>query len=789
VNEDFHTWSLREQLEELVRPRPDWFQIASIESGLSRVLPEFASLGIRLPNIGVMIEICRDGRLADHVVIEKGERGVKGLKGDFPQHAAIIELGRRPSVSHSLRQLAALIMACVSEWEARVVRAGRPDQDVMLLARRVENVWRQVRLISDAGIQLLPQISQNASEFQKHLGNTLHNCDPRDADALGLDFSYLQEIQRFFIFFQGGGRLHTTSKMRNEGSLEIMSLKALNELQTDDPDSELKADSVDDYELISRRCEKQVHRMDAYLAGNSPDEFEDEPRFLASVKDIAMNYGGNPVQAAVRLRYRRTHQRRAAQILPGRWGTLNDIDLSTLLLAVTGQAIKREELVSSILILSLLTGRDLDSVLGASVVARKQQLPQSLQASSDIYLITETREWATKILAPESRRRVKSDWTNVMQNHVSTICLPVPPMFWKKLELLVSGRAKQAKKRSVKLYGSLCAKRLKAEAREFLSIVNRGQRSRLTIDRIAYQLTEELQRESKDLIEAVLITGRQPPFGASAALYYHHCDRQRLIDNYAGVMRRWQTLSSPGVSSLPDRQRELIDGSVGSGLVIETPVVAQLFNGLREQVLHDRALLGTMEGRRFFHNSLTNYVLMMTLWLTGYRAVLDPIANASDFNAQRRLLVIADKTGAGYGHSRMVPVCGVLAKQLLIYQSCANGLRNQLSLAARKCRGTFFFYLDKEFNEQEIRPSSMTDFLEWAYVLPLNLNRHWLRGELRRRNVPGPFVDRFMGHWSMGQEPWGRHSSVDPVNFQKVVGDALDALAGELGLQPVEGMS
>jgi hypothetical protein len=41
----------------------------------------------------------------------------------------------------------------------------------------------------------------------------------------------------------------------------------------------------------------------------------------------------------------------------------------------------------------------------------------------------------------------------------------------------------------------------------------------------------------------------------------------------------------------------------------------------------------------------------------------------------------------------------------------------------------------------------------------------------------------------MGQEPWGRHSSVDPVNFQKVVGDALDALAGELGLQPVEGMS
>ncbi|WP_213478760.1 hypothetical protein [Marinobacter lipolyticus] len=270
---------------------------------------------------------------------------------------------------------------------------------------------------------------------------------------------------------------------------------------------------------------------------------------------------------------------------------------------------------------------------------------------------------------------------------------------------------------------------------------------------------------------------------------HHHCDRQRLVDHYLHVTRRWMRLTGPGALCLPPRQGELIDGAVGSDLVLTTPVLIKLFAALRGQVKNDRMLLGTSDGLRHFHNSLTNYVLMMAYWLTGYRAVRDPLGAITEYNRERRLLLIADKTGDGYGHARVVPVCSLLAEQLDLYEKHIQWIRNRLSLANRGCRGVPMFFLDNEFNEVQVRPASMEAMLEWAYVLPLNLNRHWLRGELRRLEVPGPQVDRYMGHWSIGQEPWGRYSGVDPLDFSQALEPALEQLAAMLKLEIVRGVA
>lgn len=785
--------TLESQLADLVRPRPDWFEMNAIEAGLAKIIPEFATLGIDLPHKDALLTICAQGRIDRAVNVDKeASQGVRGLKGLFPQHAAIIELGRRDQVPVALLRLSALIIVCVSDWSQKLESSARDAQDVVVFERRVEGVWRQIRLISESGLNRLPSVVGDVGEFYSRLEGALEDIDPREAEALGQDYSYLTEIARFFNFYLGGGRIYQRSRKHGDQPRKIRPVPLPQNVLDTDPDSDLDAGSFPETAVISRRRPEEVRATEHYLAGNSPDEVEDGPRLIKSARPLSTGLGGNPVQAAIRVANRKIHQRRAAQLLPGRWQTLNEAEVHSLISAILNPEVTLGASSKAVLLLSLLTGRDLDAVFETSLVRDASQVPKanSIQDITAIYVVAESREWVVKALQPESRRTRKKAWKSVLADHEQLLYLPIPELFWAVLEPLVADRKQQARKRSVKLFYSVRQEHVNVEIKLFLSSINRGNRGRTTLARIAYHLTEELHAESGDLIEACLITGRQPRYGASAAIYYHHCHRQKLLDQYSSVTRRWQSWVLADSASAPERQRAMLDGTVGSDLVIDTPVVADLFQALREQIDYDRDLLGTLEGLRVFHNSLTNYVVLMLFWMTGYRAVQDPLSEAQEFNQRRRWLVIADKTGDGYGHSRMVPVCQVLADQLAAYQSHADWLRNRLSLIIdNRQHGTFLFYLDKRLDEVQLRPVSMESLLEWAYVLPLNLNRHWLRGELRRLDVSGPYVDRFMGHWSMGQEPWGRFSAVDPVDFHGVLDSALGQLAEKIGLQVVEGIA
>lgn len=785
----FGELSRGQQFRRLVQPRSDWFDMQAIERGLVQILPEFDRLEIALPKINELMGICSGNAVNELVHIVHSEKGIKGLKGEFPQHAGIIYLGHQESAAPALCQLAALVMACIDDWGSRVEANGREESDVALLTRRIETIWRQIRLISDSGMKVLPPVSVDVERFHDALEETLDDLDPRDAEALGQDREYLDEILRFFNFYLGGGRIYTSSRKRGESALEVEPHVVTVTADVQDPDTDLEACIASDLIIVNRRNDKQVRQSDHYRAGNAPDEIEDGPRLIQSVKPISFQHGGSPAQAAVRLVYRKVHQRRSAQLLPGRWNTLTDAELRLLLAKILSRTCELKLHVKFAVLLSFLAGRDLESALATSVVKTRGQLPRAITSVAHVFLVAETQEWCVKIQGPEFRRKVKNEWETVLQEHEPSICLPIPPIFWEALSTLVVARAAKAKKRSVKLFTDLNEAKVNEQARGFLISLNHENKGRLTLSRVAYQLTQDLQSQSGDLIEALLITGRQPPFGATAALYYHHCDRQTLVDHYLQVTKRWQDLVPPEIPAAQQHQKQLFDGAVGSDLVIETRTVSDMLRALRGQTEHDRALLGTLEGLRYFHNSLTNYAIMMTFWLTGYRAVQDPVADESDYNTKRRMMVIADKTGDCYGHSRMVPVCRILAEQLNVYRAHTKWLKKRLSLANRQIRDTMFFYVDGDLNELQVRPASMKELLEWAYVLPLNLNRHWIRGELRRQKVPGPYVDRFMGHWGIGQEPWARHSTVDPIDFHEVVDGALERLSHELELCVVKGAS
>lgn len=780
--------TFREKFVRLVRPRPDWVEIGLVKRGLARVLRKFDDLGLECDDLEDLIFLLEVNELERIVRPQSEGKGVKGLKTEFPQHAALIELGRRDDVSPKLVDLAALIIMAVEFWDKRISKNGRQDDDAAVFTRRLESVWRQVRLISDEGVRHLPAVIKDVERFYNDLDDRLGAMDPREQETLGQDFDYLDEIRRFFNFYLGGGRIYKRSKTEPDTDIQTDAREEKLGISAVDPDSELAPESDVDTLKTCRRDEHEVQKSDHYRSGNAPDELEDGPRTLLTGKPIVVDHGGSPMQAAIRLTYRKVHLKRAAQLLPYRWSVLSDADIHRLLTALLSENTKISQTGRAALLISFITGRDIQAVVEACVVRSIEQLPKAIASPLDLYFIWESKEWATQVLKPDSRRKVRSEWRSVLNEHESIIRLPILTPFWEVVAPIAQSRAKHSKQKSVKLFPGISFENIADDIRSLVSTLNAPCKGRLTVARIAHQLTYELHSHAGDLTEALLLTGKQPPFGASATIYYHHCDRQKLVDQYMTVTQRWVGLLGSERQSLPPMQRELIDGSVGSDLVLRTPVIANFLDALRAQIDHDRERLGTLEGLRQFHNSLTSYTLMMTFWLTGYRAVQDPMGELVEYVPSSRWLVITDKTSDGYGHSRAVPVCRVLAEQLDLYLAHAVWLRNRLALANRDSRSATFFYLDNDLDESQVRPASMRDQLEWAYVLPLNLNRHWLRGELRRLDVPGPYVDRCMGHWSIGQEPWGRYSGVDPVDFHSVLSTALSRLADTLGLEAVKGV-
>jgi len=304
----YEEMSLEETLYRLVRPRPDWFDIDAVQLGLSRVLTEFRALAIPLTRFDQLMQICNSQRLRDVVAAEPGLKGVKGLKTDYPQHAALHELGKRSEVSSDLCQLAALVICTLEKWDKRICSGAYDEKDVAMFSRRLEAIWRQVRLISEIGVELLPPVTRDVETFYNALDDVIEQLDPREKEALGTDYAYLVEIRRFFNFYLGGGRIYERSRKGSEPGRTIESSSLNVSTDFSDPESELAPDSSHDNVLGSRRNWDQIRESEIYKAGNSPDELEDGPRLMRAHQALASAHGGSFKQVAIRARNRLVHQ-------------------------------------------------------------------------------------------------------------------------------------------------------------------------------------------------------------------------------------------------------------------------------------------------------------------------------------------------------------------------------------------------------------------------------------------------------------------------------------------------
>ena len=762
----------------LLAPRDDLFQIETLLDFMPRFLEAYERIGHPIAGAEDFLSWFST---VDFDSLRSGPpRGKRGIHGECPQYAAMLHLASRQVCDRRL-DLAAALAYYTWRWRKKL-EAGQHEHAQEDFDSRQREAWRAVRLVSDQAVRLLPHPAEKgyAAKLEKFT-KKLDQRRVKDTDPL-----QLQLLVRFCTFYYGEGReiIRLHGSQRRTFTLEAEWLRG-----DADPQSEVDV-PIGRCRTVSR-APKDLHATPHVAAGNAPEEVIDEP-LLLEVKDCAkprlqLTYP----ELIRRTRPAKSAMQRANALLPDRWDALNDYDVLSLLRFAMERGLPHEDVSRALVLLSLITGRDLADAAATRVVGTRAQLPITAPGSNMLFIIHSEAAWAVSALVPPKRRSIDSEWGRCLEASQGWLHFRIPAPFWCVIEPLARDAARRSRKKSAKIFVGNIEQAIVAELGDRLAELKKRTGARLTLLRVARQLYTELLRVCGDTAQVGLITGRHPPLGQSANLYYLNRRVTDLSELYHAVMERWTALiQTAPASSAPIEQLSLEAPRVGSKLRVRHEVMRDVIRAIRQQLQIFRKSIAFGDTWRRCHNLLTAYSQLMVMWGTGYRAVRDPLSHDCDFNATRGALIINDKSGEGFEHSRVVWLPQIVAAQLTHYQRHREAACFRLGYVAGTRENPWLFaYLSDDDRWKEATPKQMTEQLDWAMTWPLNTNRHVLRSYLTECGVSGDVVDAFMGHWSMGSEPWGKYSALDPMYFKAEVLPHIERLLSDLGFGVEEGIA
>lgn len=255
---------------------------------------------------------------------------------------------------------------------------------------------------------------------------------------------------------------------------------------------------------------------------------------------------------------------------------------------------------------------------------------------------------------------------------------------------------------------------------------------------------------------------------------------------------------------------------LGSAFVPTRAAVRRAANRLQMALQASRANIPE-QGVIHFHNLYTTYVVSMLTYATAHRAVRDPFWLAADVDLETGLVGISDKGRADSYNSRGVVLPQLCCTQLQYYHRhreriseiaplLDERLHRKISAETRRLtrrRDSIarlredilpeFFYLSLDPRRSRrgwihVTPSELRARLRKLLPPPLNANRHYQATELHPRGCPEDVSFAFMGHWSQGQEPWGKYACLSMRTYTAVLRRHLETIMHDDGWVALRGI-
>lgn len=477
---------------------------------------------------------------------------------------------------------------------------------------------------------------------------------------------------------------------------------------------------------------------------------------------------------------------RTNQSLSTEWNRLNQFDIAMLINSVSlDESLNSQGSTTDaclLNIISLLTGRPHTEVLMTRLYSSPETVPESLN-TTPLALCPSGGFWQGQAALPNRERQLNPQWETNLTPTTGQVRLPMPQVIKQALEKFHSGRSGYLFKQSEHQNISELAKSL-------LTDLNYEHGTRLTMTRIRQTLFHALSDGGGDSVDAMFITGQKPSNGHHAGAYYYSPKNTFLAERYKTVVNEILR----GTDADPNCTVFRPDASVtiGSPLSPRTDRLPLLVSDLKLNIKKSKKEIGSVKGLYDLHNAYTLYTVFLISFATGYRAVASPMSRDSDLNRESGVIVIADKIGNDLNHARIVPVPDAVLVQLEHYEKHRGRMRTILnlyhSIDIPIQRLFFVAKKNKTLISVPVRPEQIAEYASEFFDLPININRHFLRGALKEIGVHGEIVDAYLGHWNIGQEPVSKYSTFRSTEYKRTLLPALNLLMSKIGFTPLRGL-
>jgi len=328
---------------------------------------------------------------------------------------------------------------------------------------------------------------------------------------------------------------------------------------------------------------------------------------------------------------------------------------------------------------------------------------------------------------------------------------------------------------------------------------------RLTVTKLSgYLFTQMMIQTDGDVTASAILAGQNLPI-ARTRLFYACVRHRRIQQAYVDVFRDFSTHAASVIPKIQFVEKDL--------WIVTRPcptreAVQALVLGLLDKMAQVHPYHGNAQYAAY-HNDLVLYTFLFQAYSIGTRAVNSPILDLSRVASDGFVWVDDKDTGSHYNaHLAFCP--GPFHKHLKRFNGHLEAVRRELSWKITKAGDLerlalpCFFLRNTESGlrvEEVTRGAIESRLKELKFGFPVNVHRRFVSGELldgmveikatenhpeqlKWNGVAPELVDWWMSHWSVGEEPWNKSSSLSLEACKHGIEGPLSRLLNDLGLRP-----
>lgn len=721
---------------------------------------------------------------------QQPERGLIGL---YPVYAALTayEQTYPPNEIDKITHLQFIALCCAIKYQKM--------QESGIIKTKSSGFETGLREIRDIETNKFPNLhypdvryAQSLLEVQVLLEDWLdENPATKWGDGLRLLFeSVVQKLDRQERSF----RFHI--KTESKRSYHQIAIHG----DDDTDDSPEQGNSGLSVELVNRQVNTRTSSK-LYSDGLHPAEMQTIDSLL--IHDKTAPPAVQADERLVRHRSKRGIQAaltKSAQQLPNDWQVPTPYELASLFHAIHSKNLFTQALpnlssyehleLQCMLLLRLYTGRSLSSLHKLVIVKNKASYLQLKRLR--LTFLLEEQQLVLPIISTANDHSFKDPtiqrllaeppFTHIDINLKDVIYLQLP----EATTSLISTQATAVTAK--KTFKQLSFFQKNAPHREWIrqlfKVLNKHLKTRWTEHRLSLIMRLALQEYTKNQSFVQLITEQE--LGHSVvSTYYQRVSLPYLAQITHNAYKWIQHWTITGLSTsfpirISDKKTEEAT-SIGSHLALPETFITELCQHLKQGINKSWHMKASDDRLRETHNSLVAYITVWLSFISGYRAVLNPLSHPHDVDKATRLMVISDKDNELYQHTRIIPLTLRFLEQIDSYAQHLTKLAEQLphkttlkeniyeltdtyrqpSPQTVTPKTPFLFFLSKTLQVQAVSPTHLTP--HYPFALKPNVSRHYLRSKLIELGAPAECISYFLGHWESGEEPYQKYSSISYI--------------------------